>query len=223
MAGYDVPTSTEESTYTITTTNVSETATADYAKQGNGYARITLLSVKEFDKEYTINYELNGGTATNPTTYTSETNDFVLNNPTKANSTFLGWTEENDILLTRQGNEIQYSSADYVYFGPYYHVTQGYYRIDVYGENLDKVNGWFSAREWTTDNIINISTTVLSSNHAVIIAQAVHDTSYLGLEIMVQKSTEDVVVTREEIRRINNNVTVTKGSVGNKNYTANWN
>ena len=41
---------------------------------------------------YTITYELNGGTASNPTSYTIETATFTLTNPTKGNYTFAGWT-----------------------------------------------------------------------------------------------------------------------------------
>lgn len=44
MTGYNVKTSENESTKTISTTNVSSTPTADYAKSGNGYARITFIS-----------------------------------------------------------------------------------------------------------------------------------------------------------------------------------
>ena len=40
MAGYNAATSDEESTKTISTTNFSDTPTEDYAKQGDGYARI---------------------------------------------------------------------------------------------------------------------------------------------------------------------------------------
>ena len=43
MTGYNVSKSTEDSTYTNTTTDTSLTATSDFAKQGNGYARITFL------------------------------------------------------------------------------------------------------------------------------------------------------------------------------------
>lgn len=43
MAGYNVQTSSDASTKTITTTNYSSTATADYAKTGNGYATVQLL------------------------------------------------------------------------------------------------------------------------------------------------------------------------------------
>ncbi|MBQ6220200.1 MAG: InlB B-repeat-containing protein [Methanosphaera sp.] len=47
--------------------------------------------------EYTLTYNLNGGTlptgVTNPNTYTIETPNFTLNNPTKEGSVFLGWRE----------------------------------------------------------------------------------------------------------------------------------
>ncbi|MCI8833359.1 MAG: hypothetical protein HFJ19_04075 [Clostridia bacterium] len=45
---------------------------------------------------YTINYELNGGTVTgNPTTYTIESENITLKNPTKAGYSFIGWTGSN--------------------------------------------------------------------------------------------------------------------------------
>ena len=46
--------------------------------------------------DYTITYNLNGGTATgNPTTYNGLTPDFVLNIPTKPGYKFKGWTGSN--------------------------------------------------------------------------------------------------------------------------------
>ena len=44
MAGYNVSASSDTSTKTISVTNVSSTPTADYAKTGDGYARITFVS-----------------------------------------------------------------------------------------------------------------------------------------------------------------------------------
>ena len=41
---------------------------------------------------YDINYKLNGGSATNPGTYTIESNTITLNNPTKTGYTFTGWS-----------------------------------------------------------------------------------------------------------------------------------
>lgn len=43
MCGYNVPTSDDENTKTISVTNHSSSPIADYAKEGNGYARITYL------------------------------------------------------------------------------------------------------------------------------------------------------------------------------------
>ena len=40
---------------------------------------------------YAINYNLNGGSADNPTSYTIETPTFTLNNPTRTGYTFAGW------------------------------------------------------------------------------------------------------------------------------------
>jgi len=45
--------------------------------------------------DYNLSYELNGGTASNPTTYTVETPTFTLNNPTRDGYTFVGWTGSN--------------------------------------------------------------------------------------------------------------------------------
>ena len=43
---------------------------------------------------YTLSYELNGGAATNPATYTTA-ETLTLNAPTKADNTFIGWTGAN--------------------------------------------------------------------------------------------------------------------------------
>ncbi|MBQ7667820.1 MAG: InlB B-repeat-containing protein, partial [Clostridia bacterium] len=44
---------------------------------------------------YTISYNLNGGTASNPTSYNINSNAITLTNPTKNGCTFLGWTGSN--------------------------------------------------------------------------------------------------------------------------------
>ena len=46
------------------------------------------------NEEYTIIYNLNGGTANNPSTYTKE-DEITLNNPTREGYTFTGWTGSN--------------------------------------------------------------------------------------------------------------------------------
>lgn len=44
---------------------------------------------------YTISYNLNGGSASNATSYTVENNTFTLSNPTRNGYTFAGWTGSN--------------------------------------------------------------------------------------------------------------------------------
>ena len=56
--------------------------------------RLTLYALYNL-VNYTITYTLNGGTATNPSSYTIETNTFTLNNPSKTGYTFTGWTGSN--------------------------------------------------------------------------------------------------------------------------------
>ena len=50
---------------------------------------------------YNITYELNGGSVStaNPTSYNIETPTFTLNNPTKENYHFVGWTKDNNNTL----------------------------------------------------------------------------------------------------------------------------
>ena len=45
-------------------------------------------------ENYTITYNLDGGVAENPETYTIETNTFTLVNPVKEGHTFIGWTND---------------------------------------------------------------------------------------------------------------------------------
>lgn len=57
-----------------------------------GTANVTVSAVKGTPIDYTITYNLDGGTASNPLTYTIETETFTLSNPIKAGYTFTGWS-----------------------------------------------------------------------------------------------------------------------------------
>ena len=55
-------------------------------------ANITLTAKFSNPISYNITYNLNGGTATNPTSYTVESNAITLTNPTKTGYIFTGWS-----------------------------------------------------------------------------------------------------------------------------------
>ena len=67
----------------------------------SSYAKIAQNGVKGYftpydnNVYYEITYNLDGGTATNPTSYSENTRTFTLNNPTKLGYTFIGWTGSN--------------------------------------------------------------------------------------------------------------------------------
>ena len=66
---------------------------------------ITLTAKYKNPLTYNITYNLGGGTATNPATYTVESEDITLNNPKKTGYTFTGWsgtglTGENNMTVT---------------------------------------------------------------------------------------------------------------------------
>ncbi|MBE6259278.1 MAG: hypothetical protein E7107_00420 [Prevotella sp.] len=94
---------TEGTTLTISTTatfqgyetaiNVEGTgATLNEGTLTVGTADVTVSAVKGTPIDYTITYDLDGGTASNPSTYTIETETFTLSNPIKAGYTFTGWS-----------------------------------------------------------------------------------------------------------------------------------
>ena len=76
-----------EGWYTEESSGVVVTTDSVYKTDGNQtlYARWTPV-------RYTITYELDGGSASNPTVYDLTTNTFKLKNPTRAGYTFTGWT-----------------------------------------------------------------------------------------------------------------------------------
>lgn len=99
---------TEGTALTVSTTSVFEGYHLAFNVQGTGAtisgeeemtktltvgtANVTVSVVKDTPIDYTITYNLDGGTASNPSTYTIETETFTLSNPIKAGYTFTGWT-----------------------------------------------------------------------------------------------------------------------------------
>ena len=129
MYCYNCTTSNVESTKTYTTTNVSDTPTSDYAKSGNGAAKVTLVD----DIVYNVDYNGKYG---------------ILPTPVKEGFVFGGWFTGEDgtgkkisrnTALTETGNHTLYafwikpteysSSGNYEYTVP----RNGFYKIELWG------------------------------------------------------------------------------------------
>lgn len=146
--------------------------------------------------EYTLSYELNDGTVDpeNPTTYTIESADISLTKPTKNGYKFTGWT----------GTGLEEKT-----------------------ENVTIANGSIDDREYTANWEIEEYTITYNLNEGT-----------LGDKVNPDKytiETEDIKLnnpTREgyrftgwtgtDIEEATSEVTINKGSKGNKEYTANW-
>ena len=66
---------------------------------GYGLTATHMIGFYNIDLRFTITYDYDGGSATNPEVFFAFDNDFSLTNPTKEGYTFAGWTSE-DITIT---------------------------------------------------------------------------------------------------------------------------
>ena len=79
-------------------TNDHKTIVVNYDKSGNYYFIMpdcdVSINAEYLPIQYTITYDLNGGenNANNPTTYTVDSNDIIISQPTYTNYYFSGWT-----------------------------------------------------------------------------------------------------------------------------------
>lgn len=114
----------------------------------------TTIVPKFIKNGYTISYELNGGTLAeeNPSTYTMESDDINLNNPTKTGYTFKGWSgtgltgDTNTSVTIAQG-----SSGDRSYTANY---TANTYYVKF---NNNGGSGSMSNQTMTYDTISNLT------------------------------------------------------------------
>ena len=65
----------------------------DYIDRGSAILMLHRYATSNI--EFNITYNLNGGTASNPSTYKAGTSSFSLKSPTKSGSVFAGWTGSN--------------------------------------------------------------------------------------------------------------------------------
>ena len=85
---------------------------------------------------YTITYNLNGGSATNPTHYTIESDDITLVNPTRTGYTFLGWLGTGLTELTMSVTIPHGSTGDRTY-------TAAWPLDPPYSYDFEDGDGWF--------------------------------------------------------------------------------
>ena len=143
--------------------------------------------------EYTISYTLLGGTAENPTTYTVETETFTLNEPTKRGYTFTGWTGSNGRDPQKPITIVKGSIGNKNYTANW---TATEYAIDI---DLD---GGAVATE-------NPLTYTVDSEDITLVNPTKTGYNFLGW-------------TGSNGTDPHKTVTIPSGSIGDKNYTANW-
>lgn len=134
--------------------------------------------------EYTISYDLKGGTVAtdNPVVYTIANDNIILKNPTRSGYTFLGWTGTDIseptmsvIIYTGSiGNKEYVANWDYDGYDIIYHLNGGVnnennpdgYNIDstnIYLENPSRVgyifSGWYTSNSFSTNSKVTVITT----------------------------------------------------------------
>ena len=146
--------------------------------------------------EYTITYELDGGTATNPTKYTIETANFTLTNPTKTDKTFTGWSGTGLSGSANKTVTITKGSTGNRTYTANYESTKYTITYDLGGGELLK-------------GVTNPSTFTKESGSITLNAPKRASSTFTGWTGS-NGSTPQMTVT------------IPSGSTGNKTYTANW-
>ena len=141
---------------------------------------------------YLIDYRYNGGQAENQTTYT-ETDTLTLNNPTRDGYTFIGWTGSNGDAPEMSVTISQGSSGNKCYTANWEAITYSI-KYSLNGGSVDGTNPTNYTIESNTITFINPTKT----GNAFI-----GWTGSNGTESQVE-------------------VSIPKGSIGDKEYTANW-
>ena len=146
---------------------------------------------------YQITYVLNGGTVSeaNPATYTIETANITLNNPTREGYQFTGWTSEDFVGTNSSVTILKGSTGDRTY--------TAHWSIDSYEITYD-LNGGKLA-----DGVTNPSTYSVEAADITLNNPTREGYTFLGW-------------TGTGLAAATENVTIAKGSTGARSYTATW-
>ena len=143
---------------------------------------------------YTIGYTLNGGSVSgNPTSYTIETNTITLNNPTRDGYTFKGWTGSNGETPQTTVQIAKGSTGNKTYTANWAPIT--------YNITYDLAGGAVASANPANYNVETATFTLVNPTRA--------NYTFLGW-------------TGSNGNTPQTTVTIAKGSMGNKTYTANW-
>ena len=142
---------------------------------------------------FPITYDLAGGTASNPATYTWATGSFTLTNPTRTGYTFAGWTGTGLNGPTMTVTVLPHSHGD-----RYYTAT---WTPTVYNLTYDLAGGSLATPNPTTYTIETPDFTLVNPTRANHI--------FLGW-------------TGTDLASPTMSVTVAQGSIGDRSYTATW-
>ena len=154
----------------------------------------TTIVPKFTPKTYTISYDLNGGTLKNenPASFTIESNDIVLNNPTKEGYIFAGWTGTG---LTGTVETVTIAKGSM--------------------ENREYTANWTTADYTIT---YNLNGGTMAGNPTTYTTE----TDDIELNNPTKEGYTFTGWTGTELQDKTNDVTIEKGSTGNREYTANW-
>ena len=143
--------------------------------------------------QYTISYELNGGTASNPASYTIESGDITLSNPTRTGYTFDGWSGTGITGTSQTVTIAGHSTGNRSY-------TANWSLIQ-YGISYDLGGGTFSEDAQTTYN---------------------YETDTFTLNIPEREGYTFTGWSTEGRDELLQNVEIPQGSTDNRKYTAHW-
>lgn len=142
---------------------------------------------------YTISYELNGGTASNPESYTIESGDITLSTPTRTGYTFDGWSRTGITGTSQTVTIAGHSTGNRSY-------TANWSLIQ-YEISFDLGGGTFSGDAQTTYN---------------------YETDTFTLNIPEREGYTFTGWSTEGSDELLQNVEIPQGSTDNRKYTANW-
>lgn len=195
-------------------------------------------SCSDTSKSYSITYNLNGGTlaSANPSSYNVNTPTFVLNTPTKSGYRFVGWSGGKNLFnngeepeaagkyIKGAGNRITNSEFS-IYKAPVKPNTE--YIIKYSGLSgsagyalFDSSNTYITGEGYQSRTEITFTT---PSNASYILFSIVTQESSSRYDMDTYQIEEGSTITEYE-KHINQSasLSVTRGSSGNRTYTAIW-